>query len=110
MSGWTRLDEGMEAPEVGGPELTQRRREAISEALRMMACTHPRGEECEHIEAVAELAAMVTITTIHTCKAAIKTLPRPLSVPSVDRILDALEPVTLINQSNAGAPRGFDSD
>ena len=80
--------------------LTRRRREAIHDALQLMGCNHPRNTNCDHVDAISALAAVVTEGTVSLLVEAIRRLRRPLRMPDIDELAQSIEVQTWISTSS----------
>lgn len=98
--GWTRLDDGMQDPRLGGEELTRRRQEAFRACLNLMGCNHPRGVNCDHVDALRGMGEAVTETANYVLVAAIHSLPRPLSMEAIVKLATSVRTVVLLPAEN----------
>lgn len=87
--------DGMDDPHANDP-IAERRRQAISDVLKLMDCHCARGTHCDHIHAISVLAEALVETTLPLVEEAIRQQPRPLTMAHVHRALSRVELVVLL--------------
>lgn len=94
--GWVRLEDGMPDPRVGGEELARRRQQAIHDVIGLMGCSHRRGDNCDHVDAIRLLAEAVSQTAVGVLVEAVRDLPRPLSMARIEQLAKQMTTVSLV--------------
>lgn len=96
----------MPDPRVGGEKLARRRQEAIHDVMMMMGCTHRRGDNCDHVDAIRLLAEATTQTAVGVLVEAIRDLPRPISMAAIERLAAQIVTVSLVAANDGNRRRG----
>ncbi len=94
MNGCIPLQDGMPDP-YEGDELAKRRRQAIADLLKLMGCHCLKSSNCDHVDAVSAFGGTVIESTVVAVEAAIRPLPRPLTMRGIEQALAGIGLVTL---------------
>lgn len=94
-------DDPLAADMLDKRSLTYRRREAIDAVIKLMGCNHPRNVNCDCVDALSELAAVMVDSALTLAHAAIRELPRPLNFRQVNEVLEGIRVQTWIS-TNTG--------
>ena len=106
MTGWRKLEDGMDDPRVGGDALTRRRQQAIHDVMQLMGCTHRRGDNCDHVDAIRLVGEHVGETIVFVLLEAIRSLPRPLTMRDIEAAAASIVILSAVAANRAEERRG----